>query len=275
MKKAIKFRKRCAGILFFSLVSILFFSNKERDITYTDTMAIDNFRICEALESFVPVPYTKYGIRLDKTTPLPVAEAKKTVAKPKMDKDFYDKRYSGIKKYPPNDYIESVIKDLYPTVKDLSKKAKINPRITMCQIIIESVDARNRKFSDLAEQSFNFMALKDKGDDPYFSPEFKELLAKVKKNDTHWKKDDCKDGKKCPFYVFNSRWAGLRANTAFVGDRIKNHPAYIKAFEGINVDDDRAYAYAIYSAGYAQINTSSPYDLKLIRVLEQYRHCMK
>lgn len=256
-------RKRALGVTLAVFVFWLFSSNVESDCVYVLEYKLKNAHIESAL------------LDLKKVKGVEIKKNKTSEKKPLKNKSFLDKRYSNIKYYDKHPYFESIIKRDAKLIYDISKKEGINPSVTMAQYILESyriVDGEG-ELSEMGEERHNYFSIKHKGDDPYYSDDYKKILSECSVDQIHWQKDDeVKNGKlvESPFYTFKSKWSGVRAGIGFIGDRVRsNHPQW-KHFKGLDVSDTKRWAYAIYRSGYANKNTKVPYDKKIMRLINLY-----
>jgi hypothetical protein len=261
-KKRKIIRKRALGMTLAIFVLWLFSSNVESDCVYVLQYKLKHAHIESALLNATDVKST-------------VKEKKIKVKETLNAKSNLDVRYSNIKYYDKHSYFESVINRDAKLIYDLCKKEGINPSVTMAQYILESHTIVNGKgdISDMGDEKHNYFSVKHKGDDPYYSDEFKALLSECSVNEIHWQKDDeIKNGElvESAFYTFKSKWYGIRAGIGFIGDRVRsNHPQW-QHFKNINPSDTKAWAYGIYESGYAKKNVKVPYDKKIMRLINLY-----
>lgn len=240
-----------------------FSSNIENDCVYITSKEVSHFHIKDYLSTPIVSGVEEEN---NKGTKSPI----KT-----NDDDFLSKRYSDIKYYGEHPYFRAIIERDAKLIFDICKKEGINPSVTMAQYILESyiVEKGVGRVSEMGLKHNNYFSVKHKGDDPYFSDDYKALLSEASVDKIYWQKDDdIESGKlvKSPFYKFKTKWYGIRAGIGFIADRVRsNHPQW-KYFNNINPTDTKAWAYAMYQSGYANKNAKVPYDKKIMRLINEY-----
>lgn len=260
-------RKRLLGLTLAVFIYSLFSSNVESDCVYVLNYKLKNAHIASAL--------TDLNEKKEKDVLVSPSPAKvKTVKIEK--KGNLSSRYSNIKYYDKHPFFESVINENAKLIYDICKKEGINPSVTMAQFILESHLVKDGEglVNEMGGKKHNYFSIKHKGNDPYYSNEYKELLSECSVDKIHWQKDDDYDSRgqlqESAFYTFKSKWYGVRAGVGFIGDRVRsNHPQW-RHFKNIDPNDTEAWAYAIYQSGYANKNSKVPYDVKIMRLINQY-----
>lgn len=208
-----------------------------------------------------------------KTRTATVNSSSSVYAKSKRSFPNLNARYAGIKLYPKNDYVANFINEHKEFILAEANKHKLNAAALMAMLIIENVQPDKKKLNRLATEAFNYGNLKDKGDDGNFSDAFKAFLNQCTTGTIDHKDDHYVKGKlvASQFYIFSSKWCGLKAFVWFVADRINsNHANYVGKFNGVDYKNYQEFCYAIYDAGYANKGSEVKYDVKLVRLIKQY-----
>ncbi len=252
-------KKRLFGVTLAMFVLWLFNSNVESDCIYVVDHKLKNNHIAVSIMS------------LNSENSSTVSKKEKTV----KNSSSPHGRYDNIKTYNKHAFFTKVINDNSKIIHDICQKENVNPSVVMAQFILEShrVDNGVGVVTRMGREKHNYFCVKHKGDDPFFSIDYKNLLNECAEDNIYWQKDDDYENgklKESAFYTFKSKWYGIRAGIGFIGDRVRsNHPQW-RHFKNVDVNNTEAWAYALYQTGYANKNTSVPYDKKIMRLIKVY-----